>query len=45
MVVPELGLRQDVDNSKIRDRLAWKPRGLEEMVVDMGESLIAHGLV
>ncbi len=45
LVVPELGQRQDIDTTKIRERLHWKPRGLEEMVVDMGESLIAHGLV
>ena len=37
--------RHFADTSKIRDRLGWKPRGLEEMVVDMGESLIHHGLV
>ncbi len=45
LVVPELGKRQDIDTTKIRDRLGWKPRSLEEMVVDTGESLIAHGLV
>ena len=44
-VVPELDQRQDVDTSKIRNVLGWKSRGLEEMVVDMGESLIAHDLV
>jgi nucleoside-diphosphate-sugar epimerase len=45
LVVQELGKRQDIDSTKIRDRLGWKPRGLEETVVDTGESLIAHGLV
>lgn len=44
-VVAELDQRQDIDTSKIRSVLGWKSRGLEEMVVDMGESLIAHGLV
>ncbi len=45
LVLPELGNRQDIDSSKIRERLGWKPRGIEEMVVEMGESLIRYGLV
>jgi len=45
MAVGDLGKRQDVSSRKLRDVLGWKPRGLEEMVVAMGESLIAHGVV
>ncbi|MEZ4429328.1 MAG: aldehyde reductase [Nannocystaceae bacterium] len=45
LAVQELGLRQDISNAKIRAVLDWRPRGVEEMVVAMGESLIAHGVV
>ena len=37
--------RQDISNERARRVLGWKPRGLEEMVVDMAESLIRHGAV
>ncbi len=45
LAVPELGKRQDLSNARAREVLGWKPRGLEEMVVAMGESLIANGVV
>ena len=45
LAVPELGLRQDVSHARAREVLGWNPRGLDEMVTDMGESLIAHGVV
>jgi nucleoside-diphosphate-sugar epimerase len=45
LAVQELGKRQDVDNSRIRQRLGWRPRSLETMVVDMADSMIAHGVV
>lgn len=41
----DLGKRQDVDNTRIKRELDWKPRSLEEMVVSMGESLIEHEVV
>ncbi len=45
LILPELGKRQDVDNGRIKKVLGWNPRPLEEMVVSMGESMIAHGVV
>ena len=45
LALNDLGVRQNIDNSKIKRVLGWRPRGLEEMVVAMGESLIEHGVV
>ena len=45
VVVHELGQHQYIDNRKIVDVLGWKPRSLEEMVVDMGNSMIEQGAV
>jgi nucleoside-diphosphate-sugar epimerase len=45
LVLQEVGKRMDLDTSRIRKVLGFKPRPLEEMVVAMGESLIAHGVV
>lgn len=45
LAVPELGLRQVVSNQRARDVLGFEPRSLEEMTVDMGKSMIQHGVV
>jgi dihydroflavonol-4-reductase len=45
LALNDLGVRQDLDNSKIKKLLGWQPRGLEEMVVAMGESFIEYGVV
>lgn len=45
LALNDLGRPQAIDNSKIKERLGWKPRGLEEMTVAMADSLIAHGLL
>jgi nucleoside-diphosphate-sugar epimerase len=45
LAIQELGKRQDVSSQRARDVLHWQPRDLETMVVDMGESMIAHGVV
>lgn len=45
LAVQELGKRQDVSSQRARDVLGWKPRPLEEMVTDMGESMIRCGVV
>jgi dihydroflavonol-4-reductase len=45
LVLQEVGKRMDLDTSRIRNVLGFRPRSLEEMVVSMGESLIAHGVV
>jgi nucleoside-diphosphate-sugar epimerase len=44
IVVNEIDKRQDVSHERARSVLGWEPRGLEEMVVAMGESLIEHGV-
>jgi len=41
----DLGVRQDVDSSRIRKVLSWEPRGLEEMTVSMADSMIKYGVV
>jgi dihydroflavonol-4-reductase len=41
----DLGKRQDLSHRRIDEVLGWQPRGLEEMVVAMGESLIEYGVV
>ena len=45
LVVHDYDRRQDVSSERARSVLGWKPRGLEEMVVDMAESLIRYGVV
>lgn len=45
LIVDELGQRKELDTSRARDLLGWQPRGLEEVVVATGESLIQRGLV
>jgi nucleoside-diphosphate-sugar epimerase len=45
LALNDLGVRQDIDNAKIRRVLGWQPRGLEEMVVSMADSMIEHGIV
>lgn len=45
LALNDLDTRQDLDSSRIRSVLGWEPRGLEEMVVDMGESMIEQGIV
>ncbi|MDX1382685.1 MAG: aldehyde reductase [Thermoanaerobaculia bacterium] len=41
----DLGVKQQVDTTRIRTVLGWEARGLEEMVVAMGQSFIDHGIV
>src|SRR6185312_12372187 len=45
LLVQELGKTMDLDTSKIRRLLGFRPRSIEDMVVSMGESLIEHGVV
>jgi nucleoside-diphosphate-sugar epimerase len=44
-VVPSLGHRRDYSSTKAQTVLGWKPRPLEESVVDCARSLIAVGAV
>lgn len=45
VAVPELGKRQDVSSERARKVLGIELRGLETMVLDMAESMIALGIV
>jgi dihydroflavonol-4-reductase len=45
LALNDLDKRQDLDASRIRSVLDWEPRGHEEMVVEMGESMIEQGIV
>ena len=43
-VVPGLGKRHDFTSAKAQSLLGWKPRSLEETVLDTARSLIAAGI-
>ena len=45
LAINNLGNNHRFDTSKIRGTLGWTPRPLDEMVVAMAESMIAHGVV
>lgn len=45
LVVPRLGKREDVSSARARSVLGWEPRSLQEMVADMGESMVKYGVV
>lgn len=45
LAVQELGKRQDLSNARAREVLGFQPHSLEDMVVSMGESMIARGVV
>jgi nucleoside-diphosphate-sugar epimerase len=45
LTVNELGKRQDVSNARARETFGWIPRTLEQMVIEMGETMIACGAV
>jgi dihydroflavonol-4-reductase len=45
LTLNDLGVRQNIDNSKIKRELGWKPRDLETMVTAMADTMIAHGVV
>ncbi|MEJ5223292.1 MAG: aldehyde reductase [Anaerolineales bacterium] len=44
-ILPMLDQSSTYDTTRIRRDLGWQPRGLEEMLISMGESLIEMGLV
>ncbi len=43
-VIPELGLRAKVSTSLLRNTLGWRPRPVEDSIVDTAESLIKFGI-
>jgi dihydroflavonol-4-reductase len=43
-VVPRLGQRRAFSSAKAQNMLGWRPRPLEETVVDCARSLIAMGV-
>jgi len=45
LALNDLGVRQDLDSSRIRQVLGWEPRGLEEMTTAMADSMIRYGVV
>ncbi|MBT4428643.1 MAG: aldehyde reductase [Rhodospirillaceae bacterium] len=45
LILYELGRMPKVDNSRIKLVLDWQPRGIEEMVVAMADSMIEHKVV
>jgi dihydroflavonol-4-reductase len=45
MIVRDLGVSYEIDNSKIRRDLNWSPRDIDRTVLDTAESLRAHGVV
>ena len=45
VILFDLDTKRQIDNSRIKTVLDWQPRGLEEMVVSMGESMIEHKVV
>jgi len=42
-VTPSLGLRRDFTSAKAQELLGWRPRALEETVLDCASSLVALG--
>ncbi len=44
-VAPGLGLRHDYSSAKAQSVLGWRPRPMEETVLDCARSLIARGVV
>ncbi|MBB2940913.1 dihydroflavonol-4-reductase [Actinoplanes lutulentus] len=44
-VVPDLGVVREASSAKARDVLGWKPRPIEETVLDTATSLAALGLL
>jgi nucleoside-diphosphate-sugar epimerase len=45
LALNDLGARQDVDSTQIRDVLGWQPHDLREMTVSMADSMVRHGVV
>ena len=45
LALNDLDVRQDVDTSKIRRELNWRPRSINEMVIDTADTMIKHGIV
>ncbi len=43
LALPDIGAERHIDNGHIRRVLGWDPRLLDEMVIDMADSLIAQG--
>ena len=44
-VVPDLGRKHDFSSAKAQSMLGWKPRALDETILDCAHSLIAEGAV
>ena len=44
-ITPRLGRKRDFTSAKAQNLLGWRPRPIEETVLDCGRSLVAEGLV
>ncbi|KAH8800250.1 hypothetical protein F5884DRAFT_809776 [Xylogone sp. PMI_703] len=44
-IVPQLGDVKVIENKKAKDLLGWKPRTVEETMVDTADSLVKFGIV
>jgi nucleoside-diphosphate-sugar epimerase len=45
LIVPDLSKRIDYSSARAASVLGWKPRPIEESIIDMGQSLIDFGFV
>jgi len=44
MITSDLGDRREIDSSKLRRDLEWKPRDVAQSICDSADSLIAHNI-
>ena len=44
-ILPDLGVIRQASIQKARELLGWKPREVEESILDTVDSLIKYGLV
>lgn len=45
LILPELGVDKQIRNDKAKKVLGWKPRSIEECILDTADSLVRHGIV
>ncbi|OQD84063.1 hypothetical protein PENANT_c014G08962 [Penicillium antarcticum] len=45
VILPELGVTKLINNEKAKTVLGWKPRPIEECVLDTADSLVEHSIV
>ena len=45
MTLPLIGMKQEFDNTKMKDVLGIKPRPFEDSILDMAYSMIENGTI